>query len=91
MKDHAGLARLTEVQVVPHHDIEKIVRSECAIHGRLDVVAGHKKLLLTIWGGEDPGLRIVGAVGKKLQGQKRMRGPAFSQVDLNGIRLPLSV
>ncbi|PYI98375.1 MAG: hypothetical protein DME98_04580 [Verrucomicrobia bacterium] len=36
MKHDTCLARLTEVQVVPHHDIEKVVRSECAVRWRLD-------------------------------------------------------
>ena len=91
MKYDACLARLIEVQVVPDDYIEKIVRSKCAIRGRLDVVAGNKKLLLPIWGREYPGVRIVCSVGKKLQSQKWMSGPAFSQVNLDGIRLPFSM
>src|SRR5438552_15463187 len=91
MKDDACLARLTEVQLVAHHDIEKIVWSKRAIRRRLDVIAGDKKLFLPIWGCEDRGLRIVGSVGEKLQGQKGMSGAAFSQVNLDGVRLPFSV
>src|SRR5947199_365020 len=91
MKDDACLARLAEVQVVPHHDVKKIVGRQGAILGRLDVVAGDKKLLPAIRSCEDRRLRIVGAVGEKLQGQKRMSCAAFSQVNLDGIRLPFSV
>src|SRR6266487_6858680 len=79
------------MQIVPHHDVEKIVRSQCAIRGRLDMVAGNKEFLLPIWSFEDRGLRIVCSVGKKLQSQKWMSGPAFSQINLDGVRVPLSI
>ena len=67
VKHHARLARLTEVQIVPHHDIEKIVRRQGAIVRRLDVVTGDKKLLAPIRRCKDRGVRVVGPVGKKLQ------------------------
>src|SRR5437867_6724378 len=91
MKHHTCLARLTEVQVMPHNDIEKIVRSQSAIARRFDVVASDKKFLLAIRRREDAGLGIVGAIGKKLQGQKWMSGTAFSQVNLDSIRLPFAI
>ena len=37
---HAGLPLLIEVEVMTHHDVEKIVRTKWAIQGRLDVIAG---------------------------------------------------
>ena len=91
MKDDTCLTRLTEVQVVPHDNVEKVVRGQCAVRWRLDVVAGDKELLPPIWGREDRSFRVVLSVGKKLQGQKRMSGPAFSQVNLDGIRFPFSI
>jgi len=68
VKNHACLARLAEVQIVPHHDVEKIVRNQRAIRRRLDMVTGNKKLLLSIRRSEDPLLRVLGAVCEKLQG-----------------------
>src|SRR5215469_2574579 len=91
VKNHACLARLIEMQVVPHYDVEKIVRRERPIRRRLDMIAGNKKLLLPIGRSEDRRLRVIGAVGKKLQSQKRMSSAAFSQVNLDGIRLPFSI
>ena len=44
VKDHAGLSCLTEVQAVPHNNIETIVRRQSTIEGRLNVIAGNKKL-----------------------------------------------
>src|SRR5205823_4593026 len=67
VKNHARLARLIEVQIVPHHDVEKIVWSQCAIRGRLDMIAGNKELLLPIGRGENRRFRVVSAVRKKLQ------------------------
>src|SRR5438128_3600525 len=84
----ACLARLIEVQVVTDHNVEKIVWSKCAILRRLNMIAGDKELLLPIWGCEDPGVRVVCSVGKKLQGQKWMSGATFSQINFYGIRLP---
>src|SRR5207245_11085430 len=55
------------------------------------MVTGDKKLLPPIRRCEERGFRVVGSVGKKLQGQKRMRGAALSQINLDGIRLPFSV
>jgi hypothetical protein len=78
VKHHACLAGLIEMQVVPHDNVEKVVRSKSPIARRLDVIAGYKKLLLTIGSREDTGLRIVSSIGKKLQSQKRMSGAAFS-------------
>src|SRR4029450_7392587 len=40
---------------------------------------------------EDRALRIVCAVGQKLQSQKRMGGSPFSQIDLDGVLLPFSI
>ncbi len=40
VEHHAGLPRLIEVQIVPHHNIEKIVGRQNAIKRRLDVIAG---------------------------------------------------
>ena len=91
VKHDACLTRLTEVQVVPHDNVEKVVRRQCAVRRRLDVVAGDKELLPPIWGREDRSFRVVLSVGKKLQGQKRMSGPAFSQVNLDGVRLPFPI
>jgi hypothetical protein len=67
MKNDTGLACLIKVQIVSHYDVEKIVRSQCSIRRRLDVIAGNKKLLLPIGRGEDPRLRVVASVSKKLQ------------------------
>ena len=78
VKHHACLAGLAKMQVVPHDNIEQVVRSKSPIARRFDVVAGHKEFLLTIRSREDPSLRIVGSIGKKLQSQKRMSGAAFS-------------
>ena len=78
VKHHACLAELAKMQVVPHDNIEQVVRSKSPIARRLDVIAGHKEFLLTIRSREDAGLRIVSSIGKKLQSQKRMSGAAFS-------------
>src|SRR6476660_9695021 len=67
MKHHACLAPLTEVQVVSHHYVEKIVGSQRAISGRLDMVAGDKELLAPVWRSEDRTVWIVCSIGKKLQ------------------------
>src|SRR6476620_5391552 len=78
VKHHACLAELAKMQVVPHDNIEQVVRSKSPIARRLNVIAGYKELLLTIRSREDPSLRIVGSIGKKLQSQNRMSGAAFS-------------
>ena len=78
VKHHACLAELAKMQVVPHDNIEQVVRSKSPIARRLNVIAGYKELLLTIRSREDPSLRIVSSIGKKLQSQKRMSGAAFS-------------
>src|SRR6476660_8319997 len=75
---HACLAELAKMQVVPHDNIEQVVRSKSPIARRLNMIACYKELLLTIRSREDPSLRIVGSIGKKLQSQKRMSGAAFS-------------
>ena len=62
-----------------------------AIARRFDVIAGYKKFLLAIRSGEDSGLGIIGTVSEKLQSQKRMRSAAFSQVNLDRVRLPFSI
>jgi hypothetical protein len=49
VKNDARLARLVELQIVPYHDVEKIVRRQGAIRRRLDMIAGDKELLLPIW------------------------------------------
>src|SRR6476620_2805031 len=76
VKHHSCLAGLIEMQVVPHHDVEQVVRSKSSIAGRFDMVAGYKEFLLTIRSCEDASLRIVSSIGKKLQSQKRMSGAA---------------
>src|SRR6266513_686892 len=91
MKYHACLSRLIEVQVVPDDNVEEIVRSQSSIMRRLDVIAGDEKLLLSAGSSKDRGLRIVCTVSKKLQSQKGMSRSAFSQIDLDGIWVPLSV
>src|SRR6478752_9887376 len=78
VKHHACLAELAKMQVMPHDNIEQVVRSKSPIARRLDVIAGYKELLLTIRSGEDASLRVVSSIGKKLQSQKRMCGAAFS-------------
>ena len=78
VKHHACLAELAKMQVVPHDNIEQVVRSKSPIARRLDVIAGHEKFLPTIRSREDASLRIVSSIGKKLQSQKRMSGAAFS-------------
>jgi len=88
VEHHTCLARLIEMEVVPHDNIKQIVWSERPILRRLNVVAGDKKLLLSVWGREDRCVGIVGAVGEKLQRQKWMGGPAFSQIDLDGVWFP---
>jgi hypothetical protein len=55
------------------------------------VVTGDKKFLLPVRSSENRGLRIVGAVGEKLQSQKWMGGSAFSQINLNGVCVPFSI
>ena len=55
------------------------------------MVTGDEEFLLPIRGCKDPSVGIIGSIGKKLQGQKWMCGAAFSQIDLNGVRLPFSV
>src|SRR5215831_13293231 len=55
------------------------------------MVAGNKELLLPIGRCENRRLRIVSAVCKELQSQKRMSGAAFSQINLDGIGLPSSI
>ena len=68
MKSDTRLAGLIKVQIVPHHDVEKIVRNQRSIRRRLDMIAGNEKLLLSIRRSEDPLLRVLGAVCEKLQG-----------------------
>src|SRR5436190_1461582 len=91
VKYYACLTRLIEVQIVPNNDVKQVVRSQTAVKRRLHVIAGDKKLLLSVGSSKGRGLRIVGAVGKKLQSQKRMSSPTFSQIDLDGVRIPFSV
>src|SRR5882724_80835 len=91
VKHHACLAGLIEMQVMPNDNVKQVVRSKSPIARRLDVVAGYEEFLLTIRSCEDAYLGIIGAVSEKLQGQKRMSGAAFSQVNLNRVRLPFSV
>src|SRR5882724_6042921 len=79
------------MQVVPHHDVEKIVRSKSSIARRFDVIAGHKEFLLPVRSRENASFRIVGTISEKLQSQKRMSRAAFSQVNLDGVRLPCSI
>src|SRR6476646_2723905 len=78
VKHYACLAGLIEMQVVPHDNVEQVVRSKSPIARRLDVVAGYEEFLLTIRSCEDASLRVVSSIGKKLQSQKRMSGAAFS-------------
>src|SRR3954468_13382131 len=78
VKHDARLASLIEMQVVPHNDVEQIVRSKSAIARRLDVIASYEKFLLTIRSCEDASLRVVISIGKKLQSQKWVSGAAFS-------------
>src|SRR6266480_838093 len=91
VKDDACLPGLTEVQVVAYDDIKKIIRSQCAISGRFDVIAGHKELLPSIRRCKDRSVRIVYAVSEKLESQKRVCSSAFSQINLDGIGLPFSI
>src|SRR5437764_15467636 len=79
------------MQIVPDHDVEQIVRSKSSIARRFDVIAGYEKFLLAIGSREDASLRIIGTIGEKLQSQKRMSGAAFSQVNLDCVRLPFSI
>src|SRR5260370_20639876 len=79
------------MQVVPHDNVEKIVRSQSAITRRFNVIAGNKKLLLSIGSSKDRRLRIVCTVSEKLQSQKGMSCSAFSQIDLDGVRVPFSI
>src|SRR5204862_2866142 len=72
-------------------DVEKVVRSKSSISPRFDVIAGYEKLLLAIRRREDASVRIIGTIGEKLQSQKRMSGAAFSQVNLDCVRLPFSI
>ena len=78
VKHYACLAELAKMQVVPHDNIEQVVRSKSPIARRLDVIAGYEKFPLTIRSGENASLRIVSSISKKLQSQKRMSGAAFS-------------
>jgi hypothetical protein len=78
VEHYACLAGLIEMQIVPHDDVEQVVRSQSAIARRFHVIAGHKELLLAVRSREDAGSGIIGAVSEKLQSQKRMSGPAFS-------------
>src|SRR5206468_11409184 len=87
----ASLSRYTEVQAMTHNYIKKIVRRQSTITWRFNVIARNKKLLLSVGSSKDCRLRIVSTVSKKLQSQKRMSRPAFSQIDLDGVWLPLSV
>ena len=85
----ALLARVVEVQAVACGQIEQIVVGEHAVGGRVHVVAGHERFRLAAWRLEQAGLRVVRAVGQKLQRQKWMGRPAFPQVDLDGVDIPL--
>jgi hypothetical protein len=67
VKHDACLASLIEMQVVPHDNVEQVVRSKSPIARRLDVIAGYEEFLLTIRSREDASLRIVSSIGKKLQ------------------------
>src|SRR6476661_1952712 len=78
VKHHACLAELAKMQVVPHDNIEQVVRSKSPIARRLNMIAGYEKFPLTVRSREDAGLRIVSSIGEKLQSQKRMSGAAFS-------------
>src|SRR2546428_3742135 len=91
VKHNPGLPRLTEVQAVPHNNVEKIVRRQSSIKRRLNVITGNKELLPSVRRGEDRRFRIVCAVREKLERQKRMSGSAFSQVDLDGVGVPFPV
>src|SRR6266513_2658000 len=79
------------MQVVPDYNVEQIVRSKSSIARLFVVSAGYEKFLLAIGSREDASLRIIGTVGEKLQSQKRVSGAAFSQVNLNRVRLPFPI
>src|SRR4030095_4030872 len=63
VKNNACLAGLIKMQVMPHHNVEQVVRSKSPIARRFDVIAGYKEFLLTIRSCEDARLRIVSSVG----------------------------
>ena len=53
------------------------------------MIAGHKEFLLAIRSRQDSRFGFIGTFGEKLQSQKRMRGPAFSQVNLDRVPAPI--
>ena len=63
VKNHTCLASLIEMQIVPHNDVEQVVRSKSPVARRLHVIAGYEKFLLTVRSREDASLRIVSSVG----------------------------
>src|SRR5215470_10673763 len=85
------LSRLPEVQVVPLNYIERIIWCQGSITRRSNMITSNKELLPPIRRCEDGRLRVVSAVGEKLQSEKRMSGAAFSQIDLDGVGIPFPV
>jgi len=67
VKNNACLSGLIKMQIVPHDNVEQVVRGKSTIARRLDMIAGHEEFLLTIRSRKDARLRIVSSIGKKLQ------------------------
>src|SRR5262245_56318261 len=55
------------------------------------MIACHEKFLMPVWRREDCALRVIGATGEKLQGEKRVGCSAFAQVDFDRIPFPVCV
>src|SRR5438105_7754995 len=78
------------MNVVTRDDVEQFIRRKQAVEWRVLMIAGHKTFLLAQRRSEDSFVSVISAIGKKLQRQKRMRGSAFAQIDLDRIRLPFT-
>jgi hypothetical protein len=91
VEDDADLAGLVEVQAVPDHDVEQVVRRERAIKRRFQMIGGDEALLAAARRDEHRPLLVVAAVGQELQREKRVGRAAFAQVDLDRIRGPDAV
>src|SRR5918997_7188285 len=88
VEDDALLAGGIEVEAVVDGDVYEVVGGEALVVGALEVVRGVVVAGLRRRGAVEAVVGVVDAVGEEAQDQVGVRGPALSQVDLDGRVLP---
>src|SRR5215211_4540582 len=77
-----------EVQAVVDGDIDEVVGGQAFVSGALEVVRGVVVAGLRGRRAVQAVVRVVGPVRQETEDQVRMRGPALTEVDLDGSVLP---